>query len=387
MALALLEISTILFFLMPRLISFLIIFGFSYLGLSSVRYISSEYKSSIANFYYQILKLNNKKVASIGTLGVISDEASLKLSNTTIDPLQLAFILKKLKDRSIENVIIEASSHGLNQHRLDGLQFNLGIFTNLSQDHLDYHKTTKNYLNAKLYLFEKLLKKKGIVITDKTIPEFKRINRIALNKNLRLYTINNKIDNLKIISHSFSGESQVLKIKYNNSIKNININLIGKIQLKNILMSIIAALKSNIRLNNILKILPKIIPIEGRMEKIGKIKNNSKVILDYAHTPEALKICLTNLREQFPDKKITLLFGCGGNRDQNKRAKMGKIADLFSDKIYLTDDNPRLEQPSKIRKDIKKGIKKQKILEFSNRANAIEEAINNLNYSKSYLIL
>ena len=335
-------------------------------------------KSSIANFYYQILKLNNKKVASIGTLGVISDEASLKLSNTTIDPLQLGLILKRLKDRSIENVIIEASSHGLSQHRLDGLQFSSGIFTNLSQDHLDYHKTTKNYLNAKLYLFEKLLKKKGIVITDKTIPEFKRINRIALNKNLRLYTINNKIDNLKIISHSFSGDSQVLKIKYNNSVKNIKINLIGKIQLKNILMSIIAALKSNVRLHRILKILPKIKSIEGRMEKIGKIKNNSKVILDYAHTPEALKTCLTNLREQFPDKKITLLFGCGGNRDQNKRSKMGKIADLYSDEIYLTDDNPRYENPNIIRKDIKRGIRKKRVIEISNRAKAISEAIKNL---------
>ena len=119
-------------------------------------------------------------------------------------------------------------------------------------------------------------------------------------------------------------------------------------------MAIIAAKQSNIEITKILKVIPKIKSVEGRFQKIGKLKNQSKVILDYAHTPDALKTCLLNLREQFPNKKISLLFGCGGNRDQNKRSKMGKIADNFSDKIYLTDDNPRFENPDKIRKDIKK---------------------------------
>jgi murE/murF fusion protein len=117
-------------------------------------------KSSVADFYYQILKLNNKKVASVGTLGVKSKNINLNLSNTTIDPIKLAQILSKLKSHKIENVIMEASSHGLKQNRLDGLKFNSGIFTNLSQDHLDYHTNIKNYLNAKLYLFKNLIKKK-----------------------------------------------------------------------------------------------------------------------------------------------------------------------------------------------------------------------------------
>ena len=151
-------------------------------------------------------------------------------------------------------------------------------------------------------------------------------------------------------------------------------------------MAIIAAKYSDVSIDKILNIISKLKPVEGRFEKIGKIKNQSKVILDYAHTPDALKTCLLNLREQFPNKKITVLFGCGGNRDQNKRAKMGKIADLYSDEIYLTDDNPRSEQPSKIRKDIKKGIKKQKVLEFTSRAIAISKAIDNLNTSEILLI-
>jgi len=343
-------------------------------------------KSSIADFYYQILDLNKKKVASIGTLGVKSKKFKKNLSNTTMDPIQLSIILNNLKKQSINNVIIEASSHGLNQNRLDGLFFNTGIFTNLSQDHLDYHKNIKDYLKAKLYLFEQLIKKNGNIITDEKISEYKQIKKIAVNKRLKLFSLLDKKNNFQFLSHRYIGESQLLKIRYNNSIHSIKLNLIGKVQLKNVLMAIIAAIKSNISIKDIFKVIPRIKSVDGRFEKIGKIKNNSKVILDYAHTPDALKTCLKNLKKQFPYHKVSLVFGCGGNRDQNKRAKMGKIADYFSDKIYLTDDNPRLEQPSKIRKDIKKGIKKQKIFEFSNRAKAISEAIKDLNTGEILLV-
>ena len=186
-------------------------------------------KSSIANFYYQILTLNNKKAGTIGTLGVCSKEINFNLLNTTIDPIQLAQILKKLKNHKIENVIMEASSHGLEQNRLDGLIFNSGIFTNLSQDHLDYHKNLKDYLKAKLYLFKSLIKRKGNVITDSKIPEFNQIKKIAKKKFLKLNTIEGKNKNLKILTHSFHDESQILRIKYKNTIEDIKLNLIGKI--------------------------------------------------------------------------------------------------------------------------------------------------------------
>ncbi len=343
-------------------------------------------KSSIADFYYQILNLNNQKVASIGTLGVKSNNFKINLSNTTIDPIRLSKILSYLKKKNINNVIMEASSHGLKQNRLDGLLFNTGIFTNLSQDHLDYHKNLKNYLNSKLYLFKYLIKKKGNVITDKEIPEFHKIKKITLNKNLNLHLLSDKKNKFKFISHEFKDEVQILKIKYDNLIHKINLNLIGKIQLKNIFMSIVAAQKSNINIKKIFNVIPKIKSVEGRLEKVGKIKNKSKVILDYAHTPHALKMCLTNLKEQFPDKKISLVFGCGGNRDKDKRFKMGKIADIFADKIYLTDDNPRFENPSKIRQDIKRGIKNQKIFEFPDRSKAISEGINQLKTGEILLV-
>ena len=343
-------------------------------------------KSSIADFYYQILNLNNKKVASIGTLGVKSKNLKINLSNTTIDPIQLSKILNNLKKQSVDNVIMEASSHGLEQNRLDGLLFNTGIFTNLSQDHLDYHKNFNNYFKAKLYLFKNLMKKKSNIISDKEIPEFKKIKKITLNKNFNLYSLSDKKNNFQFLSHEFRGEAQVLKIKYNNSIHKITLNLIGKIQLKNILMAVIAAIKSNIDTKKIFKVIPKIKAVEGRFERIGKIKNKSKVILDYAHTPDALKICLTYLKDQFPNKKISLVFGCVGNRDQNKRAKMGEIADILSNKIYLTDDNPRFENSRKIREDIKKGIKKQKIYEVPNREKAITDSIKQLKTGEILLV-
>ena len=282
-------------------------------------------KSSVSDFYFQLLKLNKVKVASIGTLGVKSKNIRLNLPNTTVDPIRIGQVLSKLKSQKINNVIMEASSHGLSQHRLDGLKFSSGIFTNLSQDHLDYHKNLKEYFKSKQYLFENLIRKKGNVITDETIPEFKRIKKTAISRRLRLWALNSSKNKFQILSHSFRGEKQILKIKYNNLKSEVSLNLIGKIQLKNILMAIIAATNSNLSLIKILNVLSKLKPIDGRFEKIGKIKNNSKVILDYAHTPDALRICLSNLKEQFPNKKMILLFGCGGNRDQKKDPKWERL--------------------------------------------------------------
>ena len=343
-------------------------------------------KSSIADFYYQILNLNSKKVASIGTIGVKYKDKKKTLSNTTLDPIQLSSILKNLKKQKIEYVIMEASSHGLKQNRLDGLSFDIGIFTNISHDHLDYHKNMKNYLKSKLYLFEQLIKKKGNIITDANIPQSNQIKKISKKKKINLNLIFNKKKGIELISHKFEKEKQILEIKFNNKKYIIELNLIGKIQIKNILMAILAANKSGLKFQKIINIIKKIKPVEGRLEKIGKIKNNSKVILDYAHTPAALELALLNLREQFPFSKINLVFGCGGNRDLKKRSKMGMIAEKYSNKIYLTDDNPRSENPSKIRKDIKKGIKNAKVNEIPNRKMAIHQAINDLNTGDLLLV-
>ena len=343
-------------------------------------------KSSIADFYYQILNLNSKKVASIGTIGIKHKDKIRSLINTTSDPIKMSFILDHLVKKKIEYVIMEASSHGLKQNRLDGLLFDIGIFTNLSHDHLDYHKNIKNYLKAKLYLFEKLIKKRGDVITDANISQAQKIKNISVKKKLNLNLIFDKKNGIGLVSHKFQNEKQNLEIIFKNKKFNIQLDLIGKIQVKNILMAILAANKCGLKFEKIINIIHKIKSVEGRLEKIGNIKNNSKVILDYAHTPEALELALSNLKEQFPLNKINLVFGCGGNRDFKKRSIMGSIAEKYSDRVYLTDDNPRNENPSKIRKDIKKGIKRLKIQEYSNRKKAIHEAIMSLKTGELLLV-
>ncbi len=336
-------------------------------------------KSSVSDFYLQILKLNKKKAASIGTLGVNTLNYKKNVSNTTLDPIELSSYLEKIKKQKIDNVILEASSHGLKQHRLDGLNFKIGIFTNLSHDHLDYHKNFKDYFKSKLYLFEKLIKKNSNVITDIEIPEYKKIRNIALRRKLNIKTISNYKSSLSIISHKYSAGKQSVEIKYRNKIYIFQTILIGKIQIKNILMAMLAAEKSGLKFKKIIKSINKVKPVNGRLEQVGDIKNKSRVILDYAHTPGALKACLQSLKEQFKDKKISIVFGCGGNRDKSKRTMMGRIVNSYCDKIYLTDDNPRNENPKKIRLSIKKQINKSNFFEIPDRSKAIQKAILDLN--------
>ena len=335
-------------------------------------------KSSVANFYYQILDLNKKKAASIGTIGIHSKNQKKKAENTTLDPIKLSKIINKLCAKKIDHIILEASSHGLKQNRLDGLLFDIGIFTNLSHDHLDYHKSFNDYLNSKLYLFKNLIKKKGYIITDSTIPQFNKIKKIAIKKKIKLETVFGKNSDLELITHNYKDEHQILKIRYKLKVFEFRLNLIGKIQIKNILMAILAAIKSNLNIQDITKIISKLKPVEGRLEKIGALKNNSKVLLDYAHTPDALETILKNVKEQFPLSKISLIFGCGGDRDKDKRSKMGKISSKYAYKIYLTDDNPRSENPKKIRNEIKRGIKNKNIQEIPQRSRAILKCIENL---------
>ena len=201
-------------------------------------------KSSVADFYYQILSLNKKKVGSIGTIGIQFKGKKKIIQNTTLDPLELKKTIEKLNLNKVENVILEASSHGLKQNRLDGLLFDIGIFTNLTHDHLDYHKNLKDYFNSKLYLFQNLMKKNGCIIADPTIPQFKKLKKIARKKRLKLSTIFGKKTDLELISHEYENDKQILKIKYKSKIIKFKLNLIGKIQIKNVLMAILAALKA-----------------------------------------------------------------------------------------------------------------------------------------------
>ena len=339
-------------------------------------------KSSVANFYFQILKNLKINSAAIGTLGIFYKNKVKRTNLTTPDIITIHKELNFLKKNKIDNVCLEASSHGLHQNRLDGINFTAGIFTNFTQDHLDYHKNLKNYLQAKLYLFSSLLKKNSFAILDTDIPEFSIISKICKKIKIKILSFGSKGNAIKLISHYYFGKKQIIKINFLNKIYNIKLDLIGDFQIKNLFAAILASYLSVKNPDQIINVLSKIRSATGRMQYVGN-KKKSAVVVDYAHTPDALKKSLQTLAKQF-NKKVDVVFGCGGDRDKGKRYKMGKIANQFASKIYLTNDNPRSENPTSIINQIKTGCLRGKII--LDRKIAIKTAINNLNTESNLLI-
>ena len=274
-------------------------------------------KTSVCDFFYQILSFNKIPVASIGTLGIKSKKYKKNYNLTSLNPLALHSNLEILSKKKINHIILEASSHGLDQKRLDYLNFKAGIFTNLSHDHLDYHKNMKTYFNSKMYLFKNLLNKNSKIITDEENKEFKFIKKIAHKRKIKKITIGNNSGDIKILYNKYIENKQFVKISINSKIFTVPIPLIGYFQVKNLLLAVSAALSCGINKEKILKQLNKIKPVPGRLESVSNLKNNSSVIVDFAHTPEALEESLIALKKQF-NKKILIVFGCGGDRDKKK---------------------------------------------------------------------
>lgn len=330
-------------------------------------------KSSVADFFYQILNLNKVSVASIGTLGIHSRNYNKKIKLTSMDPLSLHKNLQILAKNNVSNVILEASSHGLDQKRLDNLNINIGIFTNLSHDHLDYHKNIKSYFNSKMHLFKNLLKKNSKIITDEDNKEFQIIKKIANKRRIEKITFGSNSGNIIILHNKYVQNKQIVTISMNSKIFNLEIPLIGYFQVKNLLMAILAASICGLNQYRIFNQINKIKPVPGRLECVVNLNNNSNIIVDFAHTPDALEQSLIALKKQFK-KEIIIVFGCGGERDKKKRIVMGKIAKKYCRKIFVTDDNPRNEDPKKIRNSIIKGCKKIAV-DIGNRKTAIKTAI------------
>ena len=331
-------------------------------------------KTSVCDFFNQIFCLQNKKSGYIGTLGLKNNKILKKRDLTTQDSLNLNKDLENLKKNGINNVIIEASSHGLKQNRLDFLKIKTGVFTNFSHDHLDYHKSMKDYLNSKLILFRELILKNGNVITDTDIIQHNKLEKIKNERKLKFYSIGSKSNSFHILNHKIYKDIQILELKYKKKIYKLKINLYGSIQVKNLLMAILAAKTCGLNTEITLSKIDRIKSIRGRLQLIRSLPNQARVFLDYAHTPDALEQAILSLREHF-QKKITIIFGCGGDRDKSKRKLMGMVAKKYCDKIYITDDNPRNENPSIIRKNILKGLKGSLTKEISNRKKAIKYAL------------
>ena len=320
-------------------------------------------KTSVADLFYQILSLNNIPVASIGTLGVKFKNRIIKTNLTSPDTISIHKNLKIIKNNKIDNVIIEASSHGLDQNRLDHLKLKAGIFTNFSQDHLDYHKSMRLYLNAKLYLFKKILLKKSNIISDESIKQFPILKKISKKRKLHLISICKIMDRINIVP----------KLTFN------------IFQKKNLSMAIAAAKLCGLDNKKIYSSLKEIKDIDGRLELVRIFPNNIKIFIDYAHTPDALSKVLQSLKSTY-SQNVTLVFGCGGDRDYKKRPLMAKVANTSCKKIYVTDDNPRNENPAKIRNEIFKKINFRKCFNIGDRAKAIKTAVLNAEPNEIILI-
>ncbi len=320
-------------------------------------------KTSVADIFHQILRINKLPVASIGTLGVKYNDRRIKTDLTSPDTINLHKYLNFLKKKKIDNVIIESSSHGLDQKRLHHINFKGAIFTNFSQDHLDYHKNMKSYLNAKLILFKQILKKHSKIITDKEIKPFSELKKISKKRNLKLIDISKDFKNIKKDHSKFMSDFKI----------------------KNIAMAINGVKLCGLKEKLIYKAIKKIKDVNGRLELVKNYSNDVKVFVDYAHTPDALLKTLKSLEFNYR-QNITLVFGCGGDRDQRKRPLMAKIANKYCKKIYITDDNPRNENPKNIRQVLLKYIDKNKAFNIGNRALAIKKAIQNADHKEIILI-
>ena len=338
-------------------------------------------KTSVVEFLRQAIELLGYESASIGTLGIKYKEENIKSDTLTMketsDLYEKLYLLKS--EKNVNYVSMEFTSQGLDQKRAVGVHPEIGIFTNITPEHLDYHKTMEDYFNKKMFLFTEVLNKGSIVILNADIPEFEKIKKIC------------EECNHKIISYGYNGDIKLIKIEnnlqyqkvffsYEGKEYSLNTKLLGKFQVMNILsvLGTIISLNLGKDIQKIIICLEKVKNAEGRMEFIGKKKNGAKIYIDYAHKPDALEKILETMKEKMKNTKgkLFVLFGCGGNRDKEKRPLMGEIADKLADVVFITDDNPRDEDPEKIRNEIFQACKKA--YNISGRENAIKKAFNML---------
>ena len=338
-------------------------------------------KTSTVDFLYQIWELLGYNSATIGTLGVKSKNLNINTSNTTPCPIKLHQILDNLTKLKVSNLALEVSSHAIDQYRINSVNLESACFTNLSLDHMDYHKSINDYSNTKFKLFNNILpyEKTSVIYTDNDEGKkfFKKLKK--LNRNI--FDIGTKAEKLKILSSENIAKGHKVEILYNDEFFSFNFNLLGYFQISNALCAAGLAITSGANYKDVFSVIENIKPVYGRMNIIES-KNNSKIIIDYAHTPDALLSVLQYANSL--SKNIILVFGCGGDRDVSKRKIMGEIAEKFSNKVIITNDNPRYEDPSNIAKMIQKGCPSAQII--LNRKEAIEYGLSEANSGDIFII-
>mgnify|MGYP004455075041 FL=1 len=334
-------------------------------------------KTSTCFITYQILNRLNIKTCYIGTIGCYIDKDVIELDNTTPDILELYNLLINAKEKGCKVVVMEVSSHSLVQERIKGLEFSLCAFTNLTLDHLDYHKSMEEYLHAKLKIFNYLKDDGKIVINvdDKYSKYFMERRSVTLGSNDSDY---------KIIDYRLSNNNTFIKFIVNNDIYSVTTNLIGKFNIYNYLTSLALVNSLGINIKDIINVTDMVYAPKGRSEIIKY--NKSIIVIDYAHTPDAVSKIINSFREVTNGSIITIL-GCGGDRDKSKRSIMGSISTNLSDIVIFTNDNPRTEKEDLIISDILKGVNKYNYTIIYDRKSAIKYGISLLNKDDTLLIL
>jgi len=304
-------------------------------------------KTSVAAFTRQIWAELGLQAASIGTIGVVSPAKETYGSLTTPDPVELHRTLDQLAGDGVTHLALEASSHGLDQHRLDGVRIAAGAFTNLSRDHLDYHPTIEAYLAAKLRLFEQLVAPNGTAVIDVDDCYAGQVVEAAKKRGLKIMTVGERGSDIKLVGGAIEGFAQVITIAHGGHEYKVKLPLVGAFQVQNAAVAAGLAIATGAEPARVFAALAHLSGAKGRLEHAGT-KNGAPIFIDYAHKPDALAKALAALRP-YASGKLTVVFGAGGDRDAGKRPIMGRIAAENADRVIVTDDNPRSEQASAIR--------------------------------------
>lgn len=329
-------------------------------------------KSSTVAFLREIWTALGKPAASLGTVGLVSPTGVIALSHTTPDPVEIHALLCDLKKQGVDHLALEASSHGLDQFRLDGVKLSACAFTNISRDHMDYHASFEDYLDAKLRLFRHVVPHDALAVVNADAAHAQRFCEVARDRGLKLMTVGEKGESLKLLQRQELSDCQLLTLGHGKGTYQIQLPLLGAFQASNALVAAALAIGLGDDPAKVFKVLQGLKGAPGRMEKVAFGQSGAPIYVDYAHSPDSLEQVLIALR---PHTKgaLHVVFGCGGERDRGKRPLMGAIATRLADHVIVTDDNPRGEDPALIRSEIL--VQALGAREIADRAQAIAAAI------------
>ena len=329
-------------------------------------------KTSTVEMTRQIWRMSGHRSASIGTLGVTTSDDQVKTGLTTPDIVTFLSNMAGLDRMGISHVAYEASSHGLDQHRCEGVPLAAAAFTNFSRDHLDYHETMDAYFEAKMRLFDELLPPgaPAVVWTDDAKSE--EVMERSLARGHKLLTVGRSGETIRLVDQTPTPLGQALLLEHDDRSLKLSLPLIGAYQAANVLVAAGLAMATGTGFDRVFSAMQRVAPVRGRLERAVISREGVPVYIDYAHTPDALAAAIAALRPHVEGKLITV-FGAGGDRDQGKRPEMGRVATEMSDVAIVTDDNPRSEDPARIRADIMAGA--AGAIEVPGRREAIAEAI------------